>query len=115
ELDGLRGYVDALARLTPADDDFSATATVEVRLSSTTATIAIDTSGTVDVEAERKRAAKDLAAAEKELAGTTGKLGNEQFLAKAPDAVVAKIRARRDLAEAEVARLKAKLESLGEA
>ena len=109
----LRGQLDSLARLEAADDGFTATATVEVRLSTGTANVAIDTSGTVDVEAERKRAAKDLAAAEKELAGTTGKLGNEQFLSKAPDAVVEKIKARRDLAEADVARLKAKLEALG--
>ncbi|GAA4661169.1 valine--tRNA ligase [Gordonia humi] len=109
----LRGQLDSLARLEAADESFSATATVEVRLSAGTATVAIDTSGTVDVEAERKRAAKDLAAAEKELAGTTAKLGNEQFLSKAPDAVVDKIKARRDLAEADVARLRAKLDALG--
>lgn len=112
ELDQIRGYLESLARLQAADDDFQATATVEVRLSSGTATVAIDTSGQVDVEAERKRAAKDLAAAEKELAGTTAKLGNEQFLSKAPDAVVAKITARRELAEAEVARLSAKIAEL---
>ncbi|GAA2372778.1 valyl-tRNA synthetase [Gordonia sihwensis NBRC 108236] len=108
----LRPQLDSLARLEGAGDGFAATATVEVRLSTGTATVAIDTSGTVDVEAERKRAAKDLAAAEKELAGTSAKLGNEQFLSKAPDAVVEKIKTRRDLAEAEVARLKAKLEGL---
>ena len=50
--------------------------------------------------------------AQKELAGTTAKLGNEQFLAKAPDAVVAKITARRELAVAEVERLKYKLAEL---
>ncbi|WP_132993700.1 valine--tRNA ligase [Gordonia zhaorongruii] len=109
----LRGQLDSLARLEPAEAGFAATATVEVRLSSGTATVAIDTSGTVDVEAERKRAAKDLAAAEKELAGTSGKLGNQQFLSKAPDAVVEKIKSRRDLAQAEVERLKSKLEGLG--
>ncbi|MGB3696414.1 MAG: valine--tRNA ligase [Gordonia sp. (in: high G+C Gram-positive bacteria)] len=109
----LRSQLDSLARLEAADEGFAATATVEVRLSTGTATVAIDTSGTVDVAAERKRAAKDLAAAEKELAGTTAKLGNEQFLSKAPDAVVAKIKARRELAEAEVERLTAKLAELG--
>jgi valyl-tRNA synthetase len=112
-LDTLRGQLDSLARLETAGDDFAATATVEVRLSGGTATVAIDTSGTVDIEAERKRAAKDLAAAEKELAGTTGKLGNEQFLSKAPDAVVDKIKARQALAQEDIARLKAKLEALG--
>ncbi|MFZ2511100.1 MAG: valine--tRNA ligase [Gordonia sp. (in: high G+C Gram-positive bacteria)] len=112
ELDDVRPYLTALAKLTDASEDFTATATVEVRLSACMPTVAIDTSGQVDVEAERKRTAKDLAAAEKELAGTTAKLGNEQFLAKAPDAVVAKITARRELAIAEVDRLRAKLEEL---
>ncbi len=121
ELDGLdtaglsdvRPYLDSLARLDGAGDDFSATATVDVRLSGATVTVRIDTSGTVDIEAERKRAAKDLAAAEKELAQTTAKLGNEQFLAKAPDNVVAKIRERQQVATEEVERLGAKLASLG--
>lgn len=121
ELDGLdaagivslRPYVDSLARLTPADEGFSATATVEVRLSAATVTVRIDTSGTVDVEAERKRIAKDLVAAEKELAQTAAKLGNEQFLSKAPEAVRAKIAERNTVATDEVARLKAKLEGFG--
>ena len=47
--------------------------------------VALDLSGTIDVAAERKRLAKDLAAAEKEKAQANGKLGNEAFLAKAPD------------------------------
>lgn len=122
ELDGLdaagladsRAYLESLARLIPADDGFAATATVEVRLSSTTVVVRIDTSGSVDVEAEKRRAAKDLAVAEKELAQTSGKLGNEQFLSKAPDAVVDKIKARQKLAVEEIERLTAKLESLGE-
>ena len=84
-----------------------------IRDRSATVTVRIDTSGTVDIDAERKRAAKDLAAAEKELAQTTGKLGNEQFLAKAPDNVVAKIRQRQQVATEEVERLTAKLASLG--
>ncbi|MFM9376402.1 valine--tRNA ligase [Gordonia sp. VNK21] len=112
ELAHLRPYLDALAKLTEPGDDFAATATVEVRLTGCTPTVAIDTSGTVDVAAEKARAAKDLAAAEKELAGTTAKLGNEQFLSKAPEPVVAKIRARRDLAEAETARLRSKIAEL---
>ncbi|GAC69041.1 valine--tRNA ligase [Gordonia soli] len=121
DLDGLdaagltesRPHLDALARLDPTGDDFTVTATIDVRLSSATVTVRIDTSGTVDVEAERKRVGKDLAAAEKELAQTSAKLGNDQFLSKAPDQVVAKIRARRELAAEEVERLGAKLAALG--
>ena len=57
---------------------------------------------------------KDLAAAEKELSQTTGKLSNEAFLAKAPDAVVDKIRTRQQIAIEEIARIKARLETMGE-
>jgi valyl-tRNA synthetase len=105
--------IASLAQLTPPGDDFGATASVEVRLSGATVTVEVDTSGTVDLVAERRRMEKDLAAAEKELAATTAKLGNEAFLAKAPDAVVDKIRGRKDLAADEVTRLKARLEAMG--
>ena len=74
--------------------------------------VELDTSGTVDVAAERRRLEKDLAAAEKELAQTTAKLGNEGFLAKAPDQVVEKIRGRQATAEADIARIREQLERL---
>ena len=67
--------------------------------------VELDTSGTVDVAAERRRLEKDLAAAQKELARPTAKLGNEAFLAKAPDAVVDKIRGRQQVAGEEVERI----------
>ena len=111
-LEPLLPYVTALARLDPAGPGFGATATIEVRLSVATVVVAIDTSGTVDVEAERKRLTKDLSVAEKELSTTSAKLGNEQFLSKAPDHVVAKIRDRQRIATEEVERLNAKLASL---
>ncbi|MFD1811185.1 valine--tRNA ligase [Rhodococcus gannanensis] len=107
--------VSSLARLTAPGDDFRATASIEVRLTLATVTVELDTSGTVDVAAERKRLEKDLAVAEKELAGTTGKLGNEAFLAKAPDAVVDKIRGRQQVAQEEIARITARLAELGQA
>jgi valyl-tRNA synthetase len=66
----------------------------------------------VDVAAERKRLAKDLAAAEKELSGTEAKLGNPNFTGKAPAEVVAKIKARRDVAAADIERIRARLERL---
>ncbi|PXW33469.1 UNVERIFIED_CONTAM: valyl-tRNA synthetase [Williamsia faeni] len=113
DLGGQRDYIDSLAKLTPAEDDFSATATIEVRLRATTVTVRIDTSGSIDVEAEKRRLAKDLGVAEKELETTTKKLGNEQFLSKAPDAVVAKIRGRQQFARDEVVRISAKIEALG--
>ncbi|WP_206474243.1 valine--tRNA ligase [Dietzia sp. KRD202] len=108
----LLAQVCALARLTPAAEDFTATASLEVRLGLSTVDVEIDTSGTIDLAAERRRLEKDLAAARKELETTGAKLGNEAFLGKAPDHVVDKIRGRRDLAEAEVSRITARLESM---
>ncbi|MEN4474686.1 valine--tRNA ligase [Mycolicibacterium cosmeticum] len=104
--------VTALAWLTEPADGFTASASVEVRLTEGTVVVEVDTSGTVDVAAERRRLEKDLAAAEKELAQTTGKLGNAEFLAKAPEAVVDKIKARRQVAQEEVERITARLAGL---
>ncbi|MFI8342343.1 valine--tRNA ligase [Streptomyces sp. NPDC085639] len=95
-------------RLQPEGDAFSASATLPVA----GATVALDLSGTIDVEAERKRLTKDLGAAEKEKAQAEAKLGNEAFLAKAPDNVVDKIKGRLTKAEADIARLRAQLDGL---
>ena len=110
-LDAQLPAVSALAWLTAADDGFSPSAAVEVRLSQGTVVVELDTSGTVDVGAERRRLEKDLAAAQKELAGTEGKLGNDAFLAKAPADVVEKIRERQQVAREEVDRITARLAS----
>ncbi|MEV7188403.1 valine--tRNA ligase [Kitasatospora sp. NPDC093102] len=100
--------IRSLLRLTVPGEGFAATASLPVA----GATVALDLSGTIDVAAERKRLAKDLAAAEKEKVQTTAKLGNEAFLAKAPDEVVAKIRGRQEAAEADIARITAQLAAL---
>lgn len=99
----------ALAWLTEPGDGFTASASVEVRLSVGTVVVEVDTSGTVDVAAERRRLEKDLAAAQKELAQTAGKLGNAEFLSKAPEAVVDKIKGRQQIAQEEVERITARL------
>ena len=112
DLAGQLSAVRALAWLTDAADGFTPTASVEVRLSGATVTVEVDTSGTVDVQAERRRLEKDLAAAQKELAGTSSKLENDAFLAKAPPDVVDKIRARQQLAREEVERIGNRLTSL---
>ncbi|WP_409437026.1 valine--tRNA ligase [Mycobacterium sp. SMC-14] len=104
--------VTSQAWLTEPGEDFAASATVEVRLQHGTVVVELDTSGTVDVEAERRRLEKDLATARKELEATSAKLGNEAFLAKAPEAVVDKIRGRQQLAGDEVERITARLAGL---
>ncbi|QNE90035.1 valine--tRNA ligase [Corynebacterium incognita] len=115
DLAGQEEMIRNLANTTAPDDDFTASATIEVRLSQATIEVALDTSGAVDVDAERKRLEKDLAKANKELEQTGKKLGNEAFLAKAPDEVVEKIRERRRIAEEEVTRITARLDGLGAA
>ncbi|MFJ2057531.1 valine--tRNA ligase [Streptomyces sp. NPDC087908] len=100
-----------LLRLQPEGEGFSATASLPVA----GATVALDLSGTIDVAAERKRLAKDLAAAEKEKAQANGKLGNEAFLAKAPDNVVDKIRGRLAKADEDIARIQTQLANLPQA
>ena len=66
----------------------------------------------VDVAAERKRLEKDLAEANRELERADKKLGNDNFLAKAPEKVVAEIKERRGIAVDEVARITARLSDL---
>lgn len=101
-----------LANTTAPDEDFNPSASIEVRLSQATVEVTLDTHSAVDVEAERKRLEKDLAKANKELEQTGKKLGNENFLAKAPEDVVNKIRARQDIAREEVERITSRLEGL---
>ncbi|MQA08895.1 MAG: valine--tRNA ligase [Pseudonocardiaceae bacterium] len=104
--------VRALARLNEPAEGFTPSASVEVLLARGATTVELDLSGTVDVAAERKRLEKDLAAAEKELQGCEAKLGNPNFTGKAPADVVAKITDRRDAAQAEIARITARLDAL---
>ncbi len=110
---GLAGPAAAMTKLTEPDDDFRATATVQVSVAAGVLTVDLDTSGAVDVEAEKARIAKDLAVAEKEIGATSAKLGNRAFLDKAPEKVVTGISARHDAAVAERDRLSARLAALG--
>ncbi|MBU6264520.1 MAG: hypothetical protein KGM39_07100, partial [Actinomycetales bacterium] len=55
---------------------------------------------------------KDLATAEKDRTTATAKLGNEGFMAKAPENVVAEIRERLEKCDQDIERIKAQLASL---
>ena len=76
-------------------------------------TIIVPLEGVIDIDAEKARLAKALEAVSKEAKSLEGRLGNENFVARAkPDAVE---KARTDLAEKsdEAQRLKTALERLG--
>ncbi|MDT8343930.1 MAG: class I tRNA ligase family protein, partial [Thermohalobaculum sp.] len=70
--------------------------------------------GVIDVAAEKARLAKSLDKAGKEIGGLRAKLGNEKFVANAPEEVVEENRERLGAAEAEAARLAAALARLAE-
>jgi valyl-tRNA synthetase len=109
--EGLTQHEEAvrfLLRLAPPEDSFSATASVSVE----GVTVELDLSGVIDVAAERRRLERDLVAAEKELTQVTAKLDNDQFVAKAPDHVVARMRDRRAAAQADIDRIVGQLSAL---
>ena len=101
--------IRSLVRLDEAGTEFQASATLAVPGG---VTVALDTRGSIDVAAERARLAKDLAAAEKEMAQARAKLDNPAFVGKAPEAVVNKIKDRLVAAEADITRITTALEAL---
>jgi valyl-tRNA synthetase len=100
--------IRSLLRLVPPADEFAVSAAFAVE----GVTVELDLAGTVDVEAERKRLEKDLAAARKEAQQMSAKLGNSAFTEKAPADVVEKTRQRLAAAEADIARLGSRLTTL---
>jgi valyl-tRNA synthetase len=101
--------VRTLLRLEQPAEGFAATASLTT---STGVTVELDLSGAIDIGAERARLTKDLAAAQKELAQNSAKLGNEAFTAKAPADVIAKVQGRLAAATADVARIESALAAL---
>jgi valyl-tRNA synthetase len=100
--------VRSLTRLEEPAAGFAPTASVSVRA----ARIELDLSGAIDVAAERGRLSKDLAAARKEVQTTAAKLDNADFVTRAPEPVVAKVRGRLTAAQADIERITAQLDAL---
>ncbi|MCZ6712023.1 MAG: valine--tRNA ligase [Gammaproteobacteria bacterium] len=74
--------------------------------------VMVPLAGLIDIAAERGRLGKEVDKKAKELERTERKLGNENFVAKAPAAVVAKQRAKADDIAAALVVLKSQLASL---
>jgi valyl-tRNA synthetase len=77
------------------------------------ATIVVPLAGLIDLDAERARLDRDRMKAEGEAEKLARKLANADFVARAPEDVVAENRERLEAAQAEAARLKAALRRLG--
>jgi valyl-tRNA synthetase len=75
-------------------------------------TVRLDTSAGIDVDAQRRRLAKDLSAAMADAEATERKLANPSFVDRAPADVVAKSRERLTAARAQVASLEERLAAL---
>lgn len=70
--------------------------------------------GLIDVEKETQRLSKELAAMEKDLQRTGGKLNNAGFLAKAPEDVIAKERAKYEELSGKIEAVKKRMAYLAE-
>jgi valyl-tRNA synthetase len=70
---------------------------------------AIPLAGIVDIAAEKLRLAKEIAKERREVSGIDSKLGNADFLARAPEEVVEENRERREAALGRIAKMEAAL------
>jgi len=102
------GSIRALLRLTEPADDFRPNASVQAEA----VTVELDTSSAIDIAAEQRRLAKELAAAQADAQVSQRKLSSDSFLEKAPADVVAKSRDRLAAAQAEIARLEERLAAM---
>ena len=101
--------IRSLARLDRPGSNFAATATLAV---SPSVTVELDTRGSIDLAAERARLEKDRAAAEREAAQSRSKLDDPAFVARAPEAIVSKMRDRLAAADADLVRIDSALRTL---
>jgi valyl-tRNA synthetase len=77
------------------------------------ATFALPLADVIDVDAEKARLKKDIGKVEGEIKKISGKLGNQGFLDKAPQAVIEENQSRLAEEEARRDKLTAALERLG--
>ena len=114
-LEEQRGVIVDLARLSsfeveaPGERPRAAATAVTAN-----ATVFVSLEGIIDFSVEAGRLEKERGKVEKELSGVSKKLNNEDFLAKAPDDVVAKVRERHEALSEKYEKLTANLERIRE-
>jgi valyl-tRNA synthetase len=102
------GRIRTLLRLAEPGAGFTPTASVLAEA----VTIELDTAASLDVEAERKRLTKDLAAARADIEAAERKLASPSFVQRAPAEIVAKNRDRLAAGQDEVRRLTEQIAAL---
>jgi valyl-tRNA synthetase len=115
ELRALSEGIAALARLESVDITTTLPAATQGTARAITSAgieISFDLGGLIDVDSERRRLSNEIDAVTAEIERAQGKLADEQFLTKAPAAVVAKERAKLDEAIRARAKLQAQADSL---
>lgn len=110
-------FEDVFGRMTRVESvEFADNAdipTASICLVSTAQEYALPLEGVIDIEAEKARLNKTRDKLTKEAGGLKGRLGNENFLARAPEAEVAKQRAQLLELEETIAKTEAALQRLG--
>ncbi|MGA0564089.1 valine--tRNA ligase [Ancylobacter sp. VNQ12] len=103
-----------LARLSAIAFEFEAPAgSVQIVVRNETA--ALPLAGIIDMEAEAVRLAKELAKAADDIAKVDAKLGNADFIRRAPEEVIEEQRERRENAAARAAKIREALARIGKA
>jgi valyl-tRNA synthetase len=100
--------IRGVLRITAPDQSFAPSGSILVAAM----TCEFDLSGTVDVAAERSRLEKDLATAQRDRETARVKLDNADFVAKAPEKVVATIKSRLAECDLDIARITEQLSKL---
>ncbi len=112
---GVAPLLQALTRLAEVrciDDEAAFAAATQASPVSVVGPIRFALHVEIDVAAERERLSKEIARLQGEIAKADAKLANESFVARAPAAVVAQERARRDDASQALDRLSSQLAQL---
>jgi valyl-tRNA synthetase len=104
-LERYQGLIDRMARLEYSTSAKAAPAG-SVTFVLDGVTVALPLEGVVDLPAETARLGKEIAKLDGEIAKMDAKLGNKQFVEKAPEEVVEDLRERREEAVASAAKLR---------
>jgi valyl-tRNA synthetase len=107
------GQFEALASFTPNAIEAPPAGRALTRIVAGPVQAFISLEGIVDLDAERDRLASAISDNEAALARAEGKLGNPQFVEKAPDEVVEKERAKAEELGGVLEKLRAQLDALG--